>query len=229
MPLVCAHNILWFLSQEETKQTVRSNALSFLHAVLPEEPGLLHRGGDGGGDCQRVRGDEHVRMQYASVFLCSEMRRWEGNGGREKVEAVERREQRVRLWKERGQEESWAKCVREQHNRAPQGWVQQTISSIQESQRVMWWNLTDMSHMSTMSMCVCKKQRHREHVYYCKHICKNQHRQEEKLHVAGMEKENSKGRSTLLHFMLMDQNPRAQPSPPNLAPFYSIIKQEKHS
>lgn len=67
------HNLLLFLSKEETRQTVRSNALSFLQAVLPEEPGLLHRGGDGGGDCQQVRGDEHVRMQYASTHLGSEM------------------------------------------------------------------------------------------------------------------------------------------------------------
>lgn len=53
---VCAYFTM-ILSKEETRQTVKSNALCFLQAVLPEEPGLLHRGGDEGGDCQRMRGE----------------------------------------------------------------------------------------------------------------------------------------------------------------------------
>lgn len=49
--------LIQFLSGQETRQKARSNALSFLQAMLPEELGLLHRGGEGGGDCQRVRGE----------------------------------------------------------------------------------------------------------------------------------------------------------------------------
>lgn len=46
-----------------------SNALSFLRAVLPEEPGLLHRGGDGGGDCQSAgRGEKSMRGCSMRVY-----------------------------------------------------------------------------------------------------------------------------------------------------------------
>lgn len=54
---MCVRIIYYDFFKKETRQTVRSNALSFLQAVLPEEPGLLHRGGDGGGDCRCARGE----------------------------------------------------------------------------------------------------------------------------------------------------------------------------
>lgn len=50
-------------------QTVRSNALSFLHTPLPEEPRLLHRGGDWGGGFQRVRVKKRTRGCSTKVYL----------------------------------------------------------------------------------------------------------------------------------------------------------------
>lgn len=66
---------VWFTMTfyNEGNKANRSNALNFLRAVLPEEPRLLQRSGDEGGDCQRGRerrrGEDHVRMQYAFLVL----------------------------------------------------------------------------------------------------------------------------------------------------------------
>lgn len=72
-----------------------------------------------GEETVRERVDEHVRMQCASIFLGSEMRRkwWLRQSGSWR----EGRQQRAGMWKARGHEWSRAKCVREQHNSAQQG------------------------------------------------------------------------------------------------------------
>lgn len=126
---VCVHSLLWFLSKEETRQWVRSNALSFLQAVLPEEPGLLHRGGDGGGDWQRMRGDWRRAYEDAMCKRITGLRDVKTQRKMWQRESESRSGEKTEVLGvgKGGQGVSWAKCVREQHNSAPQGWVQQTI------------------------------------------------------------------------------------------------------